>query len=423
VIAGVAAGVALTLLVDRVIVPGIWPGGIERGGELVILSGEDDSTSKERDKLISKWNSLGGGRPTARIQVVGGDTNLQRSEMVQRAQGNGSPVDIYNLDVILMAEFREFGYIKPLDESRVTDIEGFLPNPMRTCRTADGTLWALPFNTDAALLYSRSDLGLPEAFPNSLQALDKAIVDLLTKQPDAVSAGYAGQLAGYEGLTVNAIEAIWAAGGSVVDSDGNVKVDSQPARDGLAWLANGLAPGGASKKILYDSLSYREKDTAKAFIDGKVAYMRNWPVWHNEIIGPAEEKRKHVPFKVSPLPGRSVLGGQNLAVAATTKKPRAAQALIDFLTGDLSQQILFERGGFAATRRIVYEDEAVRAKYDYTDELLAAINGADLRPQTAYYTQFSQVFREGVLVAIGNGGQPPADFADKLSKALKGKTT
>jgi multiple sugar transport system substrate-binding protein len=35
-------------------------------------------------------------------------------------------------------------------------------------------------------------------------------------------AGYVGQLADYEGLTVTALEAIWGAGGEVVDDKGRV---------------------------------------------------------------------------------------------------------------------------------------------------------------------------------------------------------
>jgi multiple sugar transport system substrate-binding protein len=413
---GVAAGAALAVLVTQVIVPGLRREGLETGGELVILSGTDDGSGGQREQLIDKWNRLGGGRPKARIEVVQGDTNRQRAEMLRRAQGNGEPVDIYNLDVIDMAEFRKFGYIRPLDESRVTEIEGFLPNPMRTCRDANGQLWALPFHTDAALLYYRDDLGLPPEPANSLAALDDAI-KMLSLQGKSLSAGFAGQLDDYEGLTVNAIEAIWAAGGSVVDSDGNVTVDSELARKGLKWLAQGLRSGNP-QLILPAARGYDEAETAQAFADGKVAFMRNWPVWYNRLKD--ETGKPKLPYKVKPLPGPSVLGGRNLAVAATSPRPRAAQALIDFLTGPLSQQILFERGGFPATRLIVYQDKGIHERYEYADQLLAAINGADLRPETAYYDKFSQVFRQGVQHAMDNGGELPAGFADTLADALKG---
>ena len=72
-----------------------------------------------------------------------------------------------------------------------------------------------------------------------------------------------------------------------------------------------------------------------------------------------------MPFDVARIPGRSVLGGQNLAIAANSDQPRAAQELIEFLTSARSQQILFERGGFAATREVVYQDSAVRANFPY----------------------------------------------------------
>lgn len=409
--AGLAAGVALTLFAVQVVAPRFAETGWE-SGELVVLSGADESAGGQRDQLISRWNAMGGGRPKARLETVEGDANQHRAEMVKRAQGDGPAVDIYNLDVILMEEFRRFGYIRELDESLVTGIEGFLANPMRTCRDSNGRLWALPFNTDAGLLYYRDDLEVEVGTLNSLPALGGAIRDVFAAGGAQLRAGYAGQLAEYEGLTVNALEAIWAAGGQVVDDDGDVVIDSPQARNGIKWLAEGLREGNP-QIILPDSRTFAEPETAEAFAAGQVAFMRNWPVWHNWLMG-------KVSFQVAPVPGRSVLGGQNLAIAANSDQPRAAHALIDFLTGELSQQILFERGGLAATRASIYQDSAIQERYPYAGDLHAAINGADLRPRTAYYAAFSEVFARGIRDALDNGGELPANFADDLADALRG---
>lgn len=53
--------------------------------------------------------------------------------------------------------------------------------------------------------------------------------------------------------------------------------------------------------------------------------------------------------------------------------------------------------------------------------LRKAIEGARLRPITPHYARFSAVFREGVKHALDHGGKVPADFKDKLTKALKGQ--
>lgn len=57
------------------------------------------------------------------------------------------------------------------------------------------------------------------------------------------------------------------------------------------------------------------------------------------------------------LPGRAVLGGQNLAVTTTSERARKATELIRFLTGRQSERCLLE-AGFAATRDSAYDRPA-----------------------------------------------------------------
>jgi multiple sugar transport system substrate-binding protein len=193
----------------------------------------------------------------------------------------------------------------------------------------------------------------------------------------------------------------------VVDRDGNVVIDSPEAREGLTRLAGGLRKGNP-QVILPESTGFKEAESSQAFRDGKVIFMRNWPVWYQRLAG-GESGHPVVPFGVTRVPGRSVLGGQNLAIAAHSKHPRAAQELIEFLTS-----------GFAATREIVYHDPEIKKAYPYADTLLDAVKQARLRPDTPYYAEFSRVFRQGVLKALANGGQLPDGFADQLARALKG---
>lgn len=383
-------------------------------GDLVIISGRDDSAGRQRQVLIDQWNTLHP-RNHAEIVELSALADAQRSEMVARAQSGRGGVDIYNLDVTWIAEFAEAGYIRPLDESGL-DTSGFLPNPLRTCRY-DGKLWALPFNTDAGLLYYRKDL-VPEA-PGSWSQMHRVIETKLVPGGPEI-AGYAGQLAEYEGLTVNALEAIQsAAGGSEVVRDGKVTVNL----DDMQEAVDRLRPSkGSPQVVLPQSLEFHEQETTQAFRDGKVMFMRNWPVAYRALGQqpvPVDTTGQRVPFDVTTLPGPSVLGGQDLAVAATSDHPEAAQALIEFLTGARSQQILFERGGLAATQEIVYRDAAVRERYPYADKLLQAVQRAYPRPVTPCYTKFSETFRSAVNKAIRDDERLPDDFITRLESVLR----
>ena len=330
-------------------------------------------------------------------------------------QGEGGQRQVFNLDVTWTAEFAQSGYLRPLSG---VDTGGFLRRPLESCRY-QGKLWALPFNTDAGLLFYRKDLVKEE--PLGLDEIATTSTRTLRASQDArLAGGFAGQFADYEGLTVNALELIWAEKGDVVDETGKVVIDSERTRRALRWLADGLK--GDKPVVLPDSRAQNEPLSTQSFRDGKVVFMRNWPVAHRVLQGNRQESagRPGIDFTVAQLPGPSVLGGQNLAISAKSAKPRAAQALIEFLTGPRSQQLLFERGGLAATRGIVYQDSRIASEHPYASTLLKAIENARLRPVTPYYSRFSDEFRSIVRYAIDHDGSLPANAEESLTGALQG---
>lgn len=418
VLAGILAGLRALVAPDTS--PELEP------GELVVLTGADDSAGKQRQRLIDEWNSTHPDNP-ARLESLSSKADQQHSEMVARAQSADSGVDVYNLDVTWVAEFAAAHFIQRLDDS--VNLAGFLHEPLDTCRF-DGKLWALPFNTDAGLLFYRTDLiptpdKLPKQHPPSK-------TDTQRLADDALKAGYVGQLNHYEGLTVNALEAIWAAGGDAVNDDGDVVIGSDSARAGLQQLAQGMESTSGLPAILPQSRTFTEKESTDAFRSGDVALMRNWPVAYSQLKNDPEHGADNKfdiskNFAVTQLPGPSVLGGQNLAISSHTKKPRAARELIEFLTSENSQRKLFRDGGLAATRAATYADENVRTARPYADALLTAVRNARPRPVTTHYALFTGVFQDIVSEALAPGkphaeqGKLPDDAISRLTDALNGR--
>lgn len=395
--------------------------------ELAIMSGLDESRGRQRDALRRQWARRHPGAQAHFIEI-GGVADAHRSQMVAQAQSGRGGVDIYNLDVTWTAEFAQAGYLRPLEVTGL-DLDGFLEQPLQTC-WYDGKLWALPFNTDAGLLYYRSDL-----IPEELAPTDWGGIEMWTRQvlatPDdrtGLEAGYAGQLADYEGLTVNAFEMIWFEHGEVVTGDWRdpgVGVDSGAVEDALRRLAR-VATQETPQLILPAAAEFDEAATTNSFREGKVLFMRNWPVAYrsldgarrgdlrNDGVAPAPE------FKVRRLPGPSVLGGQNLAIARDSANPELAQQLIGFLTSEPSQRTLFGEGGLPATRSAVYDDPAIVAEHPYAPDLREAIRMAKQRPVTPYYSRFSEVFRRNIRQALRRGGELPDGFARQLADAMRG---
>lgn len=412
---GVAVGILLTILFTSGVQPLFRESAEWEKGKLIVLSGRDESEGGQRRALINQWNAEHPEQP-AEIVELSAEADGQRSEMVARAREKAENADVYNLDVTWTAEFAQSGYLRPLS---TVDTSGFLRRPLESCRY-QGVLWALPFNTDAGLLFYRKDLVKDE--PLVLDDIADTSTRTLRAAADArLTAGYAGQFADYEGLTVNALELIWAEKGDVVDDTGKVVIDSDRARRALRWLADGLK--GEKPVVSPESRSQNEQLSTQAFRDGKVVFMRNWPVAHRTLqVSKGESAgRPGIDFEVAQLPGPSVLGGQNLAISAKSSKPRAAQALIEFLTGPRSQQLLFERGGLAATRGIVYQDSRVATEHPYARTLLKAIEDAKLRPVTPYYSRFSDEFRTVVRYALDHDGELPESAEQSLTKALQGR--
>ena len=85
---------------------------------------------------------------------------------------------------------------------------------------------------------------------------------------------YAGQFQKYEGLTVNASEAINTAGGVIVGEDGKTpSVNTPEAAKGLGRLADAYENGNIPKQ----AITYTEEEGRASFEAGKLLFLRQWP--------------------------------------------------------------------------------------------------------------------------------------------------
>jgi multiple sugar transport system substrate-binding protein len=458
------AGVACLILPGCTSQPPPWPPDCCIGETIRILTGTDTSDSagsdptsgatKMYDQLAYWWNANNGFGTRVSIefvQVPGGAT-AEHGAMLAAAQSRDAQYDIYNLDSQWVNEFAAQGYIRSL-AGQAVGTSGFLPAPLASARGPSGELYALPFTADVGLLYYRSDLVKPSqlAAVHSFSDLMKLAASVLRRHPADVTEGYAGQFNDYEGLTVNALEAIWSHDRGAFGGNGTV-ADRAAVSAGLSDLANafttGVIPGAET--------TYQEAQADTAFADGKAVFMRNWPIWYTTIkSGPtlagepaAARAVQHV--QVQPLPFPSVLGGQDLAVAASSRDPHAALAVAEYLTSASAERCLLAVGGFPATRASAYQPGPLppavpgggqpgafcgtRPSAGYTSELrhaiLRALDWAIPRPATPYYTEFSTIVQTQVcsfLAGVIGGKRPSADavasaLATGLADAASGRS-
>jgi multiple sugar transport system substrate-binding protein len=347
--------------------------------------------------------------------------------MVNDAKPGGKhEADVYVLDLVWMPQFIDNRYIRDLGRRSglpEADSGDFIPSVLATC-TRNDELWALPFNTDAGLIYYRTDVpgvAKPEEWDDYFGQSAKATAAAVKAGPYGIKAANAAQLADEEVLTVTALEAIWAAGGKMVTESGDLTLNEQEnevylSAEDLKGIENlAIASKDADVVLTENDTAAKsaENGAIASFQAGATLFMRNWPVATDTL-------RKGVQYSVTASLTPSVLGGQNLAISAKSgedAKPRAARALVDFLTSRSSQLILSDMGSLAPTRQSTYRD----GKRADGPVLQTAVNRAWQRPKTPYYPHFSQVFRTGIARALNNGGKVEPSFGRDLFEAWHGR--
>ncbi|MGW0626757.1 extracellular solute-binding protein [Streptomyces sp. NPDC002758] len=421
----------------------------ETAGEIVVASGRD-VTGKNgiRQQLIDAWNrQQGDSGYHARLVELPGSADEQRSQLLGALQSGSATYDVVNLDVTWVPEFAEAKLIQPLPDTAVEKPTDLVPS---VAGTGDwkGKRYAVPFNSDVGLLYYRRDYLIEAGAQRTdlskgvrwdeLQRLFDAVD---RKHPKGYEAGWTTQLAGYEGRTVNAIEAFASAVKDfrLTDADGHYAASEQELADGVGELRLRTA----SAYTLDDAVHSDEAGTLSDFADGRTAFVRHWPYAYGALFQTFTEKQ----LGVAPLPGQAVLGGQDLAVTSSSERAAKAADLIKFLTDQDSERCLLD-AGFAATRTSAYENDGLTCSHARTsvaapsasptgestdhmprdgagrpkyarDILLPALRNAVQRPRTPLYGAFTQTFTTELGPLFGD--HPPSDteLAQSLDEALR----
>ncbi|WP_131738950.1 extracellular solute-binding protein [Actinomadura roseirufa] len=430
---GAAAVLAVTLAV--LLVPGhrypAMKADCDRR-ELVIAGGTDVSLKNQRRALVRQWNEIpypdGRPHPHATLVEVSDSADLQHSQIKAVAESGSCAYDVLIMDNTWTAQFADGGYLRPLKGIR--DLGDFFPAALRTGRR-NGEQYAVPFNVDVGLLYYQDGVVPPSTWTGLLDS------------------GAALQLADYEGLTVNALEAVWNDGG-----DGLLSGDRRPSREELRTEVYPALErlGARARGPLAPSRQERELESIEAFAFGN-RLMRNWPYAFPALASePRMRDGTRLRFGVTAPRAHTVLGGQNLAVARRSPNPDAATDLVGFLTETRGQQLLFSCGGFAPARSSALGLSPGRgAPGDVKVQPCSALTGQDLgrgeadtlgqaeltrlgqafvtalgrarpRPVTAHYGTFTGTFRGCVQKIFDGAGTGAGAFAEAVDRSLDGRT-
>ncbi len=333
--------------------------------------------------------------PNVKVEVI--DTPNSSSERLglylQFLEAESPEVDVYQIDVIWpgdLAEhyidFYEYGAEEIVDDHFQAIIEN---------NTVDGRLVALPWFTDAGLLYYRTDLlekydrDVPETW-DELEATAEYIVER-ERENNPDFQGFVWQGDAYEGLTCDALE--WVAsnnGGTIVNMDSEITINNENAIEiidkAAGWVGT-ISPSGVT--------GMDEEGARSIWEAGNALFMRNWPYAY--ALGNVEGKPTAGNFDVSPLPAgeggtpAAALGGWNLAVSKYSNHPEEAAKLAMFLAGEEVQKLRAVQATLNPTIKSLYEDEDVLEAAPFFGRLYDVFTNAVARPSTATAPQYNQV--------------------------------
>ncbi|UQI42106.1 ABC transporter substrate-binding protein [Vreelandella venusta] len=396
--------------------------GSAQAAELTISCGAVGAELTLCQEGVSAWEEKTGHS----VDVVSTpNSSTERLSLYQQIlSANSSDIDVMQIDVVwpgLLAN-----HLLDLSEVLGEDAAAGHFDTIVTNNTIDGRLVAMPWFTDAGVLYYRADL--LEKHGHDVPTTWQELTDIARDIKDAERAegnermqGFVFQGRAYEGLTVNALE--WVSsfgGGTVVDQDGEVTINNEKAAEALdlaaSWIGD-ISPEGV--------LNYTEEEARGVFQGGNAVFMRNWPyAWS---LAQSEDSDVRDSVGVTQLPaggedGRSAagLGGWNLAVSRYSEHPELAADLVAFLAGEEEQKRRAIQASYNPTIDALYQDQEVLEAVPFFGTLYHTFTNAVARPSAPTgdaYGRVSNAFfstSHDVLSGTKNGADAVADLEGDL---------
>jgi len=327
------------------------------------------------------------------------NSSTERFALYQQILASHSPdIDVFQIDVVWPGTFAP----------HLVDLSSYIDGrftqqffqTMITNNTIDGALVAMPWYTDAGVLFYRKDLlqKYGRSPPQTWQQLTESARIIQNAERAAGNTrmqGFVFQAKGYEGLTCDALEWIDSFnGGTLVNSAGKVTLDNARAAAALdlaaSWIGD-IAPKGV--------LNYDEEASRGVFQSGNAGFRRNGP--SAGALGNAEGSPIRGRIGVMALPRggdqghpSATLGGWQLAVSRYSRHPALAADLVRYLTSYAEQKRRAIAASYNPTIKALYQDQEVLAAVPFFGTLYDSFEHAVARPSRVTGSKYARVSAE-----------------------------
>lgn len=338
-------------------------------------------------------------------------TNLERLEFYDTLlKQKSKELDVLLIDVVWVGAMAE--HAVDLNEYLTREqVEQYFPSTIRN-NTSDNKLVGIPWFIDVPSLYYRVDLlekyefsGPPTTW-DELEEMSRKIAEGERNEGNLGFYGYLWQGSPYEGLTCNALE--WqfsAGGGNFIDLYGKPNLSNPEALNAFKRAAGWVGTISPRQVLRFD-----EDDSRLIWQKGNAAFLRGWS---NVYSLAQQDEDISGKFAVGPLPtgsseGAGVLGGWQLMVSKYSDYPEQAATLVSYLAGIEEQKIRAIEASYSPAVRSLYSDPEVLASVPFFEGLDKVFDKLITRPSTqtgSKYPAVSRIYFQSVFDIL-SGGEP-----------------
>jgi len=275
----------------------------------------------------------------------------------------------------------------------------FLKSCLEVCRQG-GTYYALPYVGNSQLFFYRRDLmSAPATWTDVLTAARKITAG-------GKMYGYVMRAAPGNPVVTDFLPLFWAFGGEMFSPDGAPAMASPEGIDALRFMLElgKYSPPGYG--------GFNADEVSAHLLQSTAAMSINWPAWISAMDDPAKSKVVgKIEFATMPSEKRkgvAALGTWLLGVPAASKHRDRAFQFLNWVTGAGSMKKAALQGN-PPTRRSLFLDPELRAKFRALPVQLQSLESARPRPRTPRWNEIENAF--GIYLSQANAGSLAPDEA------------
>jgi len=354
--------------------------------------------------------------------------NLFEKELIDLNAHSGA----YDLIMLDDPWFPKFGSLNvltdltPLLQKRgKTDPDNdFVATSIALCREPyqTGNLLALPYVGNSQLFFYRKDLfqknNLKEpATWDEVLVAAKAFSELETNGAPGGGKvyGYVMRAAQGNAAVADFMPIFWAFGGEMFDAGGQPTVNSP---EGIAALKFMIELGKYSPP---GYASFNADEVGAHLLQGTAAMSINWPAWISSFSDTAKSrvigKMEFGQLPSGKNPGRAEIGNWLIAIPRDAKNVEAAMDFLLWATSREQMKLSAQRGN-PPTRKSLFTDPELVAKFPSYPAQLRSLESSRPRPRTAQWNEIENAF--GIYLSKANSGElTPEDAMNQANAEIK----